>query len=86
MTIDQLRRVHETRPFAPFTLHLAEGRSLRVKHPEALWIPPSASRTAWVETGPDESEFVDVLLVTSIRLGPARSNGNGRSKPRRPRE
>ena len=53
---------------------VADGRRLFVPHPEFLWIPANVSRTILVATEPDAPEFVDVLLVTSIRLG----NGTSR--------
>lgn len=76
MTIDQLRRVHNTRPFIPFFMHLADGRSVPVTHPEnrAFY---GAGRTVHVTNGP-ETEIVDLLLVASLRLaadGELRRNG-----------
>jgi hypothetical protein len=66
MTTEQLRRVHNTRPFVPFFLHSADGRALRVNHPENLAFN-GAGRTVNVVTG-DESEIVDLLLIASIRF------------------
>jgi hypothetical protein len=40
MTFEQLRRMHQARPFQPFDIFLADGRSLPVDHPEMLAIAP----------------------------------------------
>ena len=36
MTVEQLRRVLKARPFAPFHIHLADSRTILVKHPELV--------------------------------------------------
>ena len=61
MTIEELRRVHETPPFRPFTLRLADGSRLKVPHPEFLWVHPRR-RTAIVATSDEAFEIVDLLL------------------------
>lgn len=73
MTIEQLRRVHQARPFQPFDIHLADGRRLPVNHPELLAIAPPG-RTIGVGLKDGTIEIVDLLLVTSIKPRP-----NGRS-------
>ena len=69
MTIDQLRRTLRAQPFRPFKLHMGDGRSLRVTHPDFLWIPPEGNRTVIVSTGADDFEIVDMRLVVSIEVG-----------------
>ena len=80
MTLEQLRRIHGSRPFRPFTMYMADGRSLTVPHPEMLWVPPQATRTVHVEVAPDVSEYVDLLLVASIQVGNGKASHNGRKK------
>jgi hypothetical protein len=75
MTTEQLDAVHKARPFKPFTLHLADGTSHPVKHPEFLWRTP-AGRTVFVSGGGEDVAIIDLLLVTKI------TTGNGKS-PRR---
>jgi len=74
MAIEQVRKLHQARPFQPFRMHLADSRSLDVVHPELLAIS-EPGRTVIVVTG-DESlyEVVDLLLVTSLEVL------NGRAK------
>ncbi len=72
MTIEQLRLAHRTRPFKPFRLHLADGTSVAVRHPEMM-ASSEAGRTVVVNTQGDEFAIIDLLLVTKITFG-----GNGR--------
>ena len=66
MTFEQLRKIHQARPFKPFALHLADGRSLEVRHPENMAYAGPA-RTIAVFAEPDAAEIIDLLLVTSLR-------------------
>ncbi len=75
MTINQIRKLHQARPFHPFRLHLADGRALEVPHPEMLAIMPPG-RTVFVATGEEAYEVVDLLLVASLEV----SNGQTKTK------
>ena len=79
MIIEQLRELHRRRPFQPFDIHLAEGRTLAVEHPEFLGQSPTGRKIA-VAMPDDTHEIVDLLSVTSLRL-----RSNGAPKRRRPR-
>jgi hypothetical protein len=78
MTIEQLRRMLQARPFQPFDIHLADGRSLPVEHPEFVGQSPSG-RTIGFGLADDTIEVVDLLLVTSLKPRP---NGTPRRRPR----
>ncbi len=78
MTIEQLRKMHESRPFQPFRIHMADGRHLDVRHPEFL-ARSASGRTIMVATADDSFEIIDLLLVTS--LAPI-SNGLKRRRQR----
>ena len=68
MRIEELRKLHQTRPFTPFRIHLADGRSFDVEHPEFL--AQTASGRAIIVTLPDDSfEIIDTLMVTSLGVG-----------------
>jgi hypothetical protein len=79
MTLEQIRKLHQARPFRPFRINLADSRSLDVAHPELLAIN-AGGRTIIVVTG-DENlyEVVDLLLVTSLEV----LNGQAKSRKRR---
>lgn len=75
MTIEQVRTAHSSRPFKPFVLHLADGRSLAVQHPENMALSPSG-RTVSVYQDDDATHIVDLLLVTDMEIkSPARAPG-----------
>ena len=77
MTIEQVRKVYEARPFRPFIMHLADGRGIAVQHNEYIALSPTG-RTVIVYQ-PDESfNVVDLLLVTDLEF-----TTNGKSKRRR---
>lgn len=76
MTTEQLRRILQAQPFRPFDIHLADGRSLPVEHPEAVAITPPG-RTIGVGLADDTIEIVDLLLVTSLK---PRSDGARRRR------
>lgn len=75
MTIEQLRQLHQAQPFRPFVVHLADGRSLTVEHPEML-AQSQSGRTIAVARPDNTMEIIDLLLVVSLKPRP-----NG--KPRR---
>jgi hypothetical protein len=66
MTTEQLRSVHRATPFRPFTIHLADGKSHLIPHPDFLFITP-AGRTVIVAHEDDSFSVVDLLLVTELR-------------------
>jgi len=78
MTIDQLRQMHQARPFRPFDIHLADGRSLPVEHPEFLSQSAGGRTLAVAVPDTDAIEVVDLLLVTSLKQRPDGTPRRGR--------
>ena len=76
MTIEQLIQMHQTRPFQPFDIFLADGRTLPVDHPEFLSRSP-AGRTIGVGRDDGTIEVVDWVLVNSLK---PRANGARRRR------
>lgn len=79
MTINQVRQLHQAQPFKVFQIHLADGRSLKVSHPEALAIIPPG-RTIVVATGEESYEVVDLLLVASLEVVNGQASGGRRRR------
>ena len=77
MTVNQVRKLHQARPFRPFDVNLADGRSLPETHPELLAIVPPGS-TIVVGLADGTAEIVDLFVVLSLK-----PHANG--KPRRRR-
>jgi hypothetical protein len=80
MTVDQLRTAYKAVPFHPFVLHLADGRSIPVSHPEFV-LPAPSGRTAIVYQSDDSWNVVDLPLVTDLEFAP-RANGGRKGKQR----
>lgn len=80
MTLDGLKHWHAARPFRPFVMHLTDGRSVRVLHPEFLSHSPSG-RSLTVYALDESAETLDILHVVSIEAANgARNRRNGKGK------
>jgi len=74
MQMNELRAVFKAQPFQPFVLYLADGRNVRVEHPDFMAISP-VGRTAVVYDKSGGFEIIDLLLVTSVQVANGRSRG-----------
>ena len=65
MTIQEIQRLLETRPFEPFRVLVADGRQYDVRHPESIAM---AGKGRLIAIGLEDS-FVtlDLLLVRGIQ-------------------
>jgi hypothetical protein len=68
MTIEKFDESLKRRPFVPFTVHVADGGSFEVKGPEFASRTQNG-RTIFVSTGGENTEWIDLLLVTRISSG-----------------
>jgi hypothetical protein len=66
MPIRQLLMVCYAEPFQPFVIYLADGRTLRVPHPEFLYFV-SSNRVVRVYDA-EGLDIVNLQLVTSLRF------------------
>jgi hypothetical protein len=80
MTLEALRKYHQAEPFRPFVLHMADGRSVRVDHPEFLAYTGGGRTIIVGDAEGDGSEIVDLLLVASIQVLDSRRRRNGRGR------
>lgn len=67
MTIPQLRAAQNAAPFRPFDVHMADGRSFHVPHPDFLSMSPTG-RTVIIYEQDDVFSILDLLLMTEIRM------------------
>jgi hypothetical protein len=76
MTTQEIQRLLATRPFEPFRVLVADGRSFDVRHPENLAL---GGRGRLIAIGLQDS-FVtlDLLLVTGIQRPIPRRQGRMR--------
>lgn len=72
-SIEELKEIKDRRPFQPFSIHLADGRELRITHPDSVaWHAGGIPRVLLVAHA-DGSEFVDLTLITGLRVPHAES-------------
>lgn len=78
MTSEQLRAAREANPFRPFTIYLADGRSLRVPHRDYLSISPGGRTVILYQAG-EAFSIIDLLLVTELAIeeSPASKSEDG---------
>ncbi len=69
MTIEQLNNVHHAKPFRPFTIHMGDGRSFLVKHPDFISRSESG-RTVIVHGASESFSVLDLLLATELEIHP----------------
>ena len=63
MDLAGIREALHREPFEPFSMHLADGRSLAVKHPEVV----AVGKRRLIVVQPDDSwAVVEPLLVVSL--------------------
>ncbi len=74
MTIQQLDTARNARPFRPFSLHMGDGRTFPVPHPEFLSRSPTG-RTVIVYGDDDQFSILDLLLMTGIEFHPPATAG-----------
>lgn len=76
MTAENFRELVHANPFAPFVVHLADGKHIPVEHPDFVSLSQTG-RIAHIFYGPDDASFfVDTMLVTALEL----KNGKHRSE------
>jgi hypothetical protein len=77
MTIERLQQTLNAVPFRPFTIHLADGKTIPVISREFVASSPNG-RTIVVFDPQDRMNILDLLLVTNLQIEPV--NGDGRRK------
>ena len=85
MTIEQLRNLIQAAPFEPFTIHMADGKEVLVRHPEFIMLPPRSRTFVVWEDDAKAFGIIDLLLVTQLTVKPngKSKNKNGSSKKRK---
>ncbi len=67
MSPDFVRKTVSWRPFRPFIIHLAGGRSIPVRSPEFIEMP-AEGRMVVVGNVNDSAHIIDLLLVTDLEF------------------
>jgi hypothetical protein len=77
LRIEELKKMKDRRPFEPFFIRMADGREVRVKHPDAVSWDPDQIRIAVCGVPGGGTEVIDVALVTSLGLPAPATNQSG---------
>jgi hypothetical protein len=75
--IERLRALHQARPFRPFAIHTADGRTFPVPHSEFLAYDPEGATIIALRTDHTFS-ILDLDLLTELEVLPR----NGRTRRR----
>ncbi len=77
MTIQEIQRLLSARPFDPFRVLVADGRTYDVRHPENIAM---GGKGRLIAIGLDDDSFVtlDLLLVTGIQRPVPKRQGRTR--------
>lgn len=69
MTYQQMHALRTAEPFLPFIIHLADGRSVTVHHPELMIFSPKR-RTVIVYQPDEHFNIIDLKLITDLEVQP----------------
>ena len=64
MTVERIRMVMSTRPFQPFTINLADGRSFGIGHPDFIAVSPRRGATIIFFTVDGDFEIITLRQIT----------------------
>ena len=79
MNIEDLRSLHHARPFRPFAIHTADGRTFPIPHSEFLAYDPEGTTIIALRTDHTFS-ILDLGFVTELELLPANGKPKRRAK------
>jgi hypothetical protein len=66
--LDRVREAMHQQPFRPFAVHLLNGSSYVVKHPDFLALPPGVRKRDIVLYADDGVHLIDLALIQEIVL------------------
>jgi hypothetical protein len=69
MTLEQIRTAKHAQPFRPFTIHLADGRTYEVKHPDFIAVSPNGRAATFFDDAGGQ-HLLDLLHITEVYLPP----------------
>ena len=69
MRAEDLREIMHSQPFRPFTIHMADGRSFYIPHPDFIATSESGRTTIVFDTN-DRLNILDRALMTELEVHP----------------
>ncbi len=77
MKVSDLKKMRDRAPFRAFQLHLSNGETLPVRHPEYLGIPPEPGTELFVVWVGPQWNLVDADQVARVSLLDSKSSSSG---------
>ena len=68
MKIEEIRRLLRAAPFQPFKIHVADGRTLQVPHPDFVALTGNNRTLIVTSTGKPSFTLVDIPLITQLEV------------------
>ena len=68
MAPDQVRKILNAVPFRPFTVEIAGGREVPVKHIDYAQFSPAGRTLVVFSDEDDAADIIDVFLITRLGL------------------
>lgn len=89
MIARELHKLIKKKPFAPLRLHISDGRTVLIRHPDQVLVSPQhvfvglarSEDKPPLETPAEDTLHEDFLWISILHVAsvePARKNGNGR--------
>ena len=69
MIATELHKLQQANPFTPYRIRLADGKTIRVQHPDFVAISPTG-RMATAYSADGEMHIIDIFLVTDLAVEP----------------
>jgi hypothetical protein len=69
-SVAQIREVMNAQPFRPFTIHLVDGRSYSVPHPDFVSVSTSLRNRDLTVHDDDGVHLIDLALVVEVHPAP----------------
>lgn len=67
MTLDEIRKLRDQKPFRAFEILLEDGQVLRVPNRDSIWVPPGDGEWAFL-VGRGGAEHVHISRIKQIRM------------------
>ena len=64
--LEQLRELVHAVPFVPFSIILPNGRSVKVPHPDFIWLHPLDKKTVMVALPTGGARIINVQLIVTL--------------------
>ena len=72
MTLDQIRSAKYAQPFRPFMIHLDDGHSYEVRHPDFIAVSPNGRAATFFDDAGGQ-HLLDLVHITEVYIPPVKA-------------